>query len=85
MKIPYINYKELDEFYTVQQLASLFGMTKKELKEACEKYDIEPRKNDISEYGFVRYDVRRLHNFLYYESRGGKKDDNYHKEDDPWA
>lgn len=84
-QIPYINYKELDEFYTVQQLASLFGMTKQELKEACKKYDIEPRQNEVSEYGFVRYDVRRLHNFLYYESRGGKKDDGYHKEDDPWA
>ena len=85
MKIQYINYKELDEFYTVQQLASLFGMSKQELKEACEKYDIEPRKNDIGEYGFVRYDVRKLHNFLYYESRGGKKDSGYHREDDPWA
>ena len=84
-QIPYINYKELDEFYTVQQLASLFGMTKPELKEACEKCGIKPRRNEIGDYSFARYDVRRLHDFLYYESRGGKKDDGYHREDDPWA
>ena len=85
MKIPYINYNELDEFYTVQQLATLLGISKQELREKCEEYGIIPRRNEVNEYGFVRYDVRRLHNFLYYESRGGKKDGSYHKEDDPWA
>ena len=85
MKISYIDYNGLAEFYTVQQLAALFGISKQELKENCEKYDIEPRKNEIGDYGFVRYDVRKLHNYLYHESRGGKKDGNYHKEDDPWA
>ena len=83
--IPYINYNKLEEFYTVQQLASLFGMSKQELREKCEKYDIEPRRNEIGYYGFVRFDVRKLHNYLYYESRGGKKEDGYRKEDDPWA
>lgn len=83
--IPYINYKELAEFYTVQQLASLFGITKQELKTACEQYDIKPRRNEIGDYGFVRFDVRKLHNALYHESRGGKKDDSHQREDDPWA
>ena len=85
MKVPFIDYKEIPEFITIQELVSLFGMSKQELKEACEKYDIEPRRNEIGEFGFVRFDVRKLHNHLYYESRGGKKDGGYHKEDDPWA
>ena len=84
-KIPYINYNELDEFYTVQQLAKLLGITKQELKMKCEQYDIEPRRNEIGDYGFVRFDVRKLHNALYHESRSKKKDGSYHKEDDPWA
>ena len=84
-QIPYINYKELDEFYTVGQLAKLFGISKQELKQACEKYDIKPRRNEIGDYGLVRFDVRKLHNALYHESRGGKKDSGCQKEDDPWA
>ena len=83
-KIPYINYAELDEFYTVQQLAKLFGITKQELKKKCEQYDIEPRRNEIGDYGFVRFDVHKLHNTLYHESRSTKKAD-HHQEDDPWA
>ena len=84
-KISYINYDELDEFYTVQQLTKLLGITKQELKKKCEQYDIEPRKNEIGDYGFVRLDVRKLHNALYHESRRNKKDGGYQKEDDPWA
>ena len=84
-QIPYINYKELDEFYTVGQLADLFGIAKQELKQACEKHDIHPRRNEIGDYGFVRFDVRKLHNALYHESRGSKKEGGHQKEDDPWA
>lgn len=84
-QIPYISYKDLDEFYTVQQLAALLGITKQELKNACEQYDIKPRRNEIGDYGFVRFDVRKLHNTLYHESRGGKKDGSRQREDDPWA
>lgn len=84
-QIPYISYKDLDEFYTVQQLAALLGITKQELKNTCEQYDIKPRRNEIGDYGFVRFDVRKLHNTLYHESRGGKKDGSRQREDDPWA
>ena len=76
-QIPYINYKELDEFYTVGQLAGLLGITK--------QYGIKPRRNEIGDYGFVRFDVRKLHNALYHESRGGKKEGSHQREDDPWA
>ena len=84
-QIPYISYKDLDEFYKIQQLADLFGITKQELKNACEQYGIKPRRNEIGDYGIVRFDVRKLHNALYHESRGGKKDGDRQGEDDPWA
>lgn len=79
-QIPYINYKELDEFYTITQLSELLKTSKQELKEKCGELDIRPRRNEIGDYGLVRFDVRKLHNALYHESRGGKKE-----EDDPWA
>lgn len=82
-QIPYINYQELDEFYTISQLSKLFGISKQELKEKCEQFDIRPRRNEIGDYGFVRFDVRKLHNALYHESRSSKKEGNPHREDDP--
>ena len=81
--IPYIDYKELDEFYTIPKLCRLLDMSKPELKEKCKQYGIEPRRNEIGDYGLVKYDVRKLHNTLYHESRSTEK--NSQKEDDPWA
>ena len=82
-QVPYINYKDLDEFYKIQQLADLFGITKQELKQTCEKYDIKLRRNETGDYGIVRFDVHKLHNALYHESRGGKKDGSRQREDNP--
>ena len=84
-QIPYINYQELGEFYTIPLLSKLFGISKQELKEKCEQYGIKPRRNEIGDYGFVRFDVRKLHNTLYHESRSNEKERGYHREDDPWA
>ena len=77
--VPYIRYSELDEFYTIKEVCKLFQMEKSTLKQKCKEYGIEPRRNEIGDYGFVKYDVRKLHNLLYYE---GKE---HVKEDDPWA
>ena len=81
--IPYINYKELADFYTISQVAELFGISKQDLKKKCEQYGIKPRQNEIGDYGFVRYDVRKLHNKLYHECRDCGKGGAW--EDDPWA
>ncbi|MBQ9852210.1 MAG: hypothetical protein IJO37_04775 [Ruminiclostridium sp.] len=67
--IPYIDYNSLDDFYTINRLCSLFQMDRDTLKERCKQFDITPRRNDIGEIGLVRYDIRRLHNFIYYEGR----------------
>lgn len=77
--VPYIKYSELDEFYTIKEVCKLFQMEKSTLKQKCKEYGIEPRRNEIGDYGFVKYDVRKLHNLLYYEGK------DHAKEDDPWA
>ena len=83
--IPHINYKELDEFYTIQQLCKLLDFTKQGLKEKCEQYGVKPRRNEIGDYGLVKYDVRKLHNSLYHEGRDRGNEKRTQKEDDPWA
>lgn len=77
-KIGYIDYNGLNEFYSIKELCKLFSMSKDELKKYCEKYDIKPRRNEIGEHGFVKYDVRKLHNAIWHEQAE-------EKDDDPWA
>ena len=69
----------MKEFYTVDEITELFGITKKELRAKREQYGITPIRNEIGEAGLSKYDVRRLHNKLYYEDR------NREKVWDPWA
>lgn len=78
--VPYIQYRELKEFYNISELCKLFNMDKQTLKQKCGQYDIRPRRNEIGEYGFVKYDVRKLHNTLYYEAPNRSE-----WPDDPWA
>ena len=78
--VPYINYKELDEFYTLKGVCQLLKLDKEALRKKCEQYDIRPQRNEVGDWGLSRYDLRRLHNFLYKEGK-----DVSGKEDDPWA
>lgn len=78
--VPYIDYTTLEEFYTINEVCKLFDMEKSVLRQKCRQYGVEPRRNEIGEYGLVKYDVRKLHNLLYHESKGR---DSW--EDDPWA
>ena len=82
-KVPYVNYTELDEFITIPAMCSLVQMDKAELKQKCEQYKIKPRRNEIGQYGFVKYDFCKLHNLLYYENRNDN-DRTQSWEDDPW-
>lgn len=77
-KIPYIKYAEMKPFYTIHELCDLFRMGKDDLRDACKRYQVEPRQNEIGDWGFVTYDVRRLHNKLYHEGEATKGVDN------PW-
>ena len=51
-------------------------MDKAALKRKCEQYNISPRRNEIGEYGLVKYDVRKLHSAIYHEDE---------VDDDSWA
>lgn len=75
----FVDYNGLKEFYTIQETCELFEMKKDDLKEKCGQYNVMPTRNEIGEAGFVKYDIRRLHNKLYYEER------DHQKEWDPWA
>ena len=77
-KIPYIDYKANPEFCTINEVCRLFEVSKRELQELCETYDVQPRRNEIGEYGFVSYDVRKLHNLAYHSSREDRREE-------PWA
>jgi len=79
MNVPYIDYMGIPEFCTIGEVCQLFRCEKAGLKQACEKYDVTPIQNEIGEYGFSRYDVRKLHNALYHASKDREK------EADPWA
>lgn len=79
--VPYVNYNELDEFYTLKSVCNLLKMDKETLKQSCKRYDINPQRNEIGDWGLSRYDLRRLHNSLYKEGRPGSNG----KDDDPWA
>lgn len=78
--VPYIDYKTLREFYTIGETCDLFLMKKSELQQKCMLHDVQPRRNEIGEYGFVKYDIRKLHNLIYHESSSENG-----KDDDPWA
>lgn len=82
MSVPYICYTELKEFHTLKEVCELFRMEKRELKKKCETYGIHPRRNEIGEWGLVKYDVRKLHNRLYHEE---DEDQAWNWEDNPWA
>lgn len=64
----------MKEFYTIDEVCSLFGVSKENLKQKCTQYDVQPHRNEIGEAGFVKYDVRKLHNKLYYENRSESKE-----------
>jgi hypothetical protein len=75
----FIDYNALKEFYTIRETCALFEMSKDALKVKSDEYGISPSRNELGEAGFPKYDIRRLHNKLYYEERE-------HQEAwDPWA
>ena len=48
--IPYINYKELDEFYTIPQLCSPLDLSKQELRAIGEKLFANSGKKRYNEF-----------------------------------
>ena len=82
----YFDYKDMKEFYTIAEVCRLFEMEKPELKRCAEKYCVKPVEDQYGNWGFIKRDVRKLHNILYKEQKGYKNNgDNDRKGRDPWA
>lgn len=79
--IPYICYNDLEEFYTLKSVCNLLKMDKETLKQSCKRYDINPQRNEIGDWGLPCHDLCRLHNYLYKAEKGLTA----RRDDDPWA
>lgn len=77
----YINYNEMKDFYTIDEVCRLFEMDKAALRHYAEKYDIRPQEDQYGNWGFRKVLVRKLHNHIYQEQRNGP----HEAGDAPWG
>ena len=82
INIPYVDYNSMREFYTIKETCELLNVDKYFLKDSCGECEIEPIESEIGDYGFSKYCVRKVHNYLY--RKFYDKDKNA-KKADPWA
>lgn len=74
--VSYIDYRTLNDVYTIDETCELLGMQKQDVKAKCEQLNIRPSRGANGVGCFTKYDIRRLHNALYCED---------HEKWDPWA
>lgn len=65
----YIDYNNMKEFYTIEEVCRLFEVDKRELQRYAEKYEIMPQEDQYGNWGFQKRLVRKLHNFIYKEQQ----------------
>lgn len=83
----YIDYKNMKDFYTTDEVCRLFEMGKPELRRYAEKYGIQPQEDQYGNWGFRTVLVRKLHNFIYKEQKNGTPPDEPRPSDrrkSPW-
>ena len=86
----YIDYKNMKDFYTIDEVCRLFEMAMPELRHYSEQYSIVPQEDQYGNWGFRKVLVRKLHNFIYKEQRNARNADNTgsrneHPHRDPWG
>jgi len=84
----FINYNEMKDFYTVDELCRLFEMDKSELRRYSEKYQIAPQEDQYGNWGFRKVLVRKLHNYIYKEQKNTGSNQtvsSYGRKSDPWS
>lgn len=88
----YINYNDMKDFYTIDEVCRLFEMDKTILRRYAEKYHINPQEDQYGNWGFRKILVRKLHNYIYKEQRnvsnvGSSPWDNkpYKPSSSPWS
>lgn len=67
-RIPYIDYKILDGFYTVQ-VAGMLRLGVRELAEKGRQYNIRLYQDDAGRYLLDSAAIKKLHYRLYHESK----------------
>ena len=65
----YIDYKNMKDFYTIDEACRLFEMGKDDLQQYSEKYGINPVEDQFGNWGFPRKQLCKLHNAIYKEQR----------------
>ena len=83
----YIDYNNMKEFYTIDEVCRLFELDKRELRQHSKRYQIEPQEDQYGNWGFRKVLVRKLHNYIYKEQRSSGKISGCRNERraDPWA
>lgn len=62
--IQWIDYNNMKEFYTIEEICQLFGLSKDVLHLESNFFNVKPHKRGNS-FGFTCHEVRRLHNSIY--------------------
>ena len=85
--VPYLDYPNMKEFYTIAEVGRLFKMEKKDLKIYSERFEIFSVNDQFGNYGFPKKELRKLHNKIYREQREEASDKALYNsnEEDPWA
>ena len=82
----YFDYRDMKEFYTLDETCRLFEMSKQNLKHYSDKYGIQPQEDQYGNWEFRKVLVRKLHNFIYKEQKNGKSGvAPVSQRKDPWA
>ena len=82
----YIDYSNMKEFYTIEDVCRLFELDKQELRRYSIQYGIEPQEDQYGNWGFRKILVRKLHNHIYKEQKATGQSAGYRdrKRSDPW-
>ena len=82
----YIDYNNMKEFYTIEEVCRLFELNKQELRKYSNRYEIEPQEDQYGNWGFRNVFVRKLHNYIYKEQKSSGQPSGYRdrKKNDPW-
>ena len=82
----YIDYNNMKEFYTIEEVCRLFELDKQELRRYSIQYEIEPQEDQYGNWGFRKILVRKLHNHIYKEQKATGQSAGYRdrKRSDPW-
>ena len=82
----YIDYNNMKDFYTIEEVCRLFELDKQELRKYSKRYEIEPQEDQYGNWGFRKFFVRKLHNYIYKEQKSSGQASGYRdrKKNDPW-